>query len=400
MRFRGLPLLILLLVAQSVPASEVKLEKDGQGCRLLVDGAPYFVRGVDYRVTRIGQSPDDGSLRDWATYDDNGDGRNDPAYEAWVDADGDGRRGADEPIVGDFELMRRMGVNTIRWYMNDFKGQTADKALLRDLYARFGIRVAVGNKFGAYTIDSGASWEAGTDYLDPEQRRRLLDSVRRMAMEHKDEPYTLLWLLGNENNLPFTNTNAARYPEAYAMLLEEAAKLLHELDGKHPVAVVNGDTKGIAVFRKLCPSVDIFGVNAYRGPKGFGGMWREVDKQLGKPVLVTEYGGSFANGLDEEAQADYHRGCWKDIEANGFGRGAGNALGGFAFEWLDEWWKAGDPKLHAEKGTSGRQGTGGASWTQEYCGILTQGEGQDSPVLRRPRKVYEVYRRAWTGGQG
>ncbi|HTL70853.1 MAG TPA: glycoside hydrolase family 2 TIM barrel-domain containing protein [Candidatus Eisenbacteria bacterium] len=387
--------LLFFLTAAPAGASDVRVTRDDAGWTLRVDGEPYFVRGVDYRVTKIGQGPDDGTLEDWATYDADGDGKNDPAYQAWIDADGDGRRGADEAAVGDFELMKRMGVNTIRWYVNDFKNQAAHKELLRDLTAGYGIRVAVGNKFGAYTIDSGASWEAGTDYRDPEQRRRLLDSVRRMALEHKDEPYTLLWLLGNENNLPFTNTNAARFPEAYATLVEEAAKLLHELDGRHPVAVVNGDTKGIGLYRKYCPHVDIFGVNAYRGPKGFGGLWLEAKKQWGGPVLVTEYGGSYANGLDEDAQADYHKGCVSDIAANAAGRGAGNALGGFAFEWLDEWWKAGDPSSHAEKGTSGRQGTGGASWTQEYCGLLSQGDGRSSPLGRRTRKVYGMYREAW-----
>jgi beta-glucuronidase len=392
-------LLLLLCAGLAAPpasAAEVRVRREEDGhWRLLVDGKPFFIRGMDYRVTKIGESPDEGTLRDWAHYDEDGNGRNDAAHDAWVDADGDGEKGEGEEAVGDFALMRQMGVNAIRWYVNDFHDQRPNKPLLRELYLQHGIRVAVGNKFGAYTIDSGARWEDGTDYRDPAQRGRLLESVRRMVLEHKDEPYTLLWLLGNENNLRFTNTNAERHPEAYATLVNEAARLIHELDGRHPVALVNGDTRLLNYYRKHAPDVDIFGVNAYRGAKGFGSLWVEVRKNYDRPVLLTEYGGSYANGLDEQSQAAYHRGCWLDIEANAAGRGAGNAVGGFAFEWMDEWWKAGKPWEHAEKDTVGKQGTGTTSWTQEYCGILTQGDGRHSPFLRKPRAAYAMYRRMW-----
>lgn len=385
------------LAAPSALAAETKVVQDKNGdWALEVDGRPFFVRGVDYRVTKIGESPDEGTLRDWAYYDEDRDGRSDPAYRAWIDANANRKRDPDEPETGDFELMRKMGVNAVRWYVNDFHSQKANKALLRDLYKSYGIRVAVGNKFGAYTIDSGASWSDGTDYTDPEQRKDLLESVRRMVLEHKDEPYTLLWLLGNENNLRFTNTNAASHPAEWATFVNEAAKLIHELDGKHPVALVNGDTQLLVQYRKHCPDIDIFGVNSYRGAKGFGTLWKEVKRNLGKPVLVTEYGGSFANGNDEDAQAEYFIQCWRDIQANAAGgTGAGNSLGGFAFEWLDEWWKAGDPQHQADPGTTGRQGAGAMRWTQEYCGIYSQGTGEHSPLERRARKAAAAFEKEW-----
>ena len=396
----GWAAVLSVLVCGSPPplraASEVTLRKDVNGhWSLIVDGKPYIVRGVDYRLTKVGQSPDHQTLRDWAWYDFNANGRNDGPYEAWVDANRNNHQDPDEPAVGDFHLMQRMGVNTIRWYVNDFKRQVPNKALLRDLYHTYGIRVAVGNKFGAYTIDSGASWGEGTDYHDPTQRARLLESVQRMVETHKDEPYLLLWLLGNENNYRFTNTNAAQYPVEYARLVEEAVQLIHGLDGHHPVALVSGETEPLSILAQHAPSLDIFGVNAYRGPSGFGDLWEMVRRRLDKPVLVTEYGGSAAPGLDEEAQAAYHRGCWLDIIANCAGRGAGNALGGFAFEWLDEWWKAGEPEAHAVPGSVGRQGLGEPRWSQEYCGLAGQGDGTGSPFLRQLRKVYWMYQDLW-----
>ncbi|HEX9780994.1 MAG TPA: glycoside hydrolase family 2 TIM barrel-domain containing protein [bacterium] len=386
----------LLVLSAPRANADVRVRKDARGhWQLLVDGEPYVVRGVTYRVTKVGESPDTGTLKDWAWYDHNGNGRSDGPYDAWVDRNGNHRQDGDEPAVGDFALLRDMGVNTIRWYMNDFKRQSPRKALLRDLVRTYGIRVAVGNKFGAYTIDSGASWSEGTDYRNPEQQARMLESVRRMVLDHKDEPYLLLWLLGNENNLRFTNTNAAEDPEAYARFLNRAAELIHELDGRHPVALVNGDAHFLNEYRRLSPRIDIFGVNAYRGPDGFGGLWVEVREQLDRPVLITEYGGSDAAGSNEEAQAAYHRGCWLDIAANLAGRGEGNSLGGLAYSWLDEWWKAGDPAVHAPVGATGRQGVGAVTWDQEYCGLAGQGDGSASPFLRRLRRVYWTYRELW-----
>lgn len=378
-------------------ASDVEVKKNAEGhWSLWVDGKKFFVRGVDYRFTLVGESPDEGTLRDWAGYDFDGNGQCDPAYDSFVDSNKNNARDPGEETVGDFELLRRMGCNTIRWYVNDFRDQATPKALLRDLFARYGIRVMVGDKFGAYTIGSGADWKSGTDYRDPRQQENMLASVRRMVDEHKTEPYVLLWVLGNENNLPFTNTNAARYPADYAKFVNRAAKMIHELDPMHPVAIVNGDTQLLTVYKKYCPDVDIFGTNIYRGPKGFGHLWKEVKAQWGKPVLITEYGGAQANGRDEEKQAAYHKNCWLDIRAHRAGLAEGNAIGGVAFEWADEWWKAGEPSRQAEVGSVGRQGVGAAGWSQEYCGIASQGDGKLSPFLRQLRKVYFVYQKLWS----
>ena len=53
----------------------------------------------------------------------------------------------------------------------------------------------MGDYLGKYTIGSGATWFEGTDYENPEHRKRMLESVKKMVMEFKDEPYILLWLL-------------------------------------------------------------------------------------------------------------------------------------------------------------------------------------------------------------
>ena len=78
-------------------------------------------------------------------------------------------------------------------------------------------------------------------------------------------------------------------------------------------------------------------------------FWRDIADVWGKPVLISEFGcpayHRHKNVQETEAlQTAYLRSNWEDIEWNlGGGPGAGNAVGGVVFEWVDEWWKAGAP---------------------------------------------------------
>jgi len=361
---------------------------------MFVDGAPYFVRGMGYVINPVGESPEGGGRpwTDWAFSDVNHNGRIDGPFDAWVDANQNNKQDPDEPTVGDFQLMKEMGVNTIRWYCNAYPpNQKTNKELFRELFEKYGIRVVAGDYFGAYAIASGATYEQGTDYRDPVQQEKMLASVRQMVLENKDEPYLLLWLLGNENNLSLTHTNASQYPEAYARFLNRAAQLIHELDGKHPVALSHGGgSEFLKFYKQFAPDVDILGANAYMGAYGFGLFWKDVRKDYGKPILYTEYAGN--ENVTEKGQVAYHRGCWRDIEKNrAGGSGAGNALGGLAQEWLDRWWPGGDPDHHATVDMS-QSISSGHAWNQEYAGFCTQGDGSQSPFLRQLRPVYYLYK--------
>ena len=212
--------------------------------------------------------------------------------------------------------MQRMGVNTIRLYHHEY-----NKKLLRDLYRTYGIRVMMGDLLGAYTVGSDAEWAAGTDYRDPEQRRKMLASVREMVVSEKDEPYLLLWVLGNENNFGPAN-NSRTFPEAYYSLVNEAAVLIKSLDREHPVALANGDLTFIETAASLCPDVDIFGANAYHGRHGMGdSFWEDAAELWGKPVLITEFGCPAYHHAKSEAeaevlQAEVLKNNWEDIERN------------------------------------------------------------------------------------
>jgi beta-glucuronidase len=366
--------------------------------QMFVGNKPFVIRGVSYNVVPVGRSPDNGTLvvhRDWMLEDENKNGKIDGPYDSWVDVNRNNRQDPKERVVGDFRLLHDMGANTIRLYHHEY-----NKPLLRDLYSRYHIRVMIGDLLGAYTVGSGADWSEGTDYNDKDQRRDMLESVREMVESEKDEPYLLLWVLGNENNFGNGN-NCRKFPEAYYSLVNEAAILIKSLDGNHPVALANGDLTFIETAAALCPDVDIFGVNAYHGRHGMGdSFWRDIRDLWKKPVLITEFGAPAYDQYRPEAegekeQAEFLRNNWDDIEWNlAAGPGQGNALGGVIYEWMDEWWKSGpafDPGVHDKSGQF--QGPFPDGWSyEEWYGIVSQGDGSHSPFLRQLRPAYYVFK--------
>jgi len=283
-------------------------------------------------------------------------------------------------------------------------------------YEKYGFMYIVGNLLGMYGVDSGAEWYTGTDYSDPVQQEKMLASVRKMVEDYKDEPYVLMWVLGNENNygtvgtkgvFAGTSNQAQKQPEAYYAFVNKCVLLIKEIDPQQrPVAICNGDTYFLDICAKYAPDLDIYGANAYRGEAGFDPLWQDVSMVYHKPVIVTEFGcpayaKDWTTARAELGQASYHYGSWTNLEDNvaGVAGGYGNALGGVIFAWVDEWWKAGPPP---EWDPSVQDTTpqwigpfldGGAY--EEWFGLTSQGDGKDSPFKRQIRKVYFMYRDLW-----
>lgn len=365
--------------------------------QFLVKDKPFIIKGITYSPTKVGESPDKNTLKDWTWQDTNNNGLIDGPQEAWVDANTNNIQDSEEKTIGDFQLMKDMGVNVIRLYQREGK---FNKELLKKLYQDYGIYTALGDFLGKYNIASGGDWgQGGTDYDNETHKKNILANLKKMVLEYKDEPYILLWIIGNENVYGW-GCNADKKPESFFKFANEAALMIKSLDPlKRPIAIASGDTAQLDIFAKNCPDIDIFGVNSYRGPQGFLELWDDVKRLADKPVLITEYGApSYANEylLDEAqgAQADYHKQCWQDIELNSPGYGAGNALGGFVFEWLDEWWKGYEPYIHDTEGLAFGPFIDGR-YHEEWFGICGQGNGKNSPFLRQLRKTYFAYKDIW-----
>ncbi|MBN1897141.1 MAG: hypothetical protein JW827_00045 [Spirochaetes bacterium] len=414
-------------IVRTVGGKKVKLVRYKNGhWQLLVDEKPFIIKAIAYSPNKVGLSPDRGELdpsRDWQKQDFNKNDLVDGPFEAWVDKNFNNKQDKDEKPVGDAQLLKEMGCNTFRIYSH-----IVNKELFRELHKKYGFMVMIGDLVGGYATESGATWDEGTDYEDFEQQERMLKNVEKMVLEYKDEPYTLMWVLGNENVYGVAN-NADRKPEAFFKFINRVAKLVHKLDPEHPVAVANGDLKFLDICAKQAPEIDIFGCNAYRGSFGFGrALFQNVKELMDKPAIITEYGCSaYAEGFTEEDvlafQAEYHKNNWEDIYFHTAGSGVGNALGGVVFEWVDEWWKANSDlpkriqlqhkewyetkkhhyaKLHHGLGCTyhvivpqfGAPFLDGWSY-EEWYGLWSQGDGCHSPYMRQKRPVYDMYTEVW-----
>ncbi len=70
--------------------------------QMLVNDKPYVIKGITYGATKIGQSPDKGTLENWMEEDSNENGFVDGPYDSWVDKNNNNEQDEDEPVVGDF----------------------------------------------------------------------------------------------------------------------------------------------------------------------------------------------------------------------------------------------------------------------------------------------------------
>lgn len=410
-------------VIKTIGGPKVALKQyENKHWQLLVDNKPFMIRAITYSVALVGKSPDRGTWnvsKDWQLLDTNNNGIHDGFFESFIDKNENNLRDKNEPMIGDAKLLKDLGVNTLRAYHHVY-----NKELFRKLHKEYGIYLLVGDLIGMYTVGSGAAWTEGTDYRNPTHQKNMLASVRQMVEENKDEPYVLMWVLGNEN--VYGNQNSAgRDPEAYFDFVNQAAKLIHELDPTRPVAVSNGDFLFLDTLAKRATEVDVIGANAYRGEHGFGQhFFGAVQDETGKPVMVTEYGCSaYAEGYTrqevEAFQAMYLANNWDDFEFNKAGSGVGNALGGVLFEYTDEWWKANSdlpdyvqkeraewyasrsatykdlqPERHDIVPQFGFPFLDGWSY-EEWLGIAGVGNGENSGTVRVLRPAYDQMKKMW-----
>lgn len=413
-----------LKVLQQRGYGKVKLvQYENKHWQLLMNGKNFVVKGITYHPVPIGQHISSYGNK-WMFADADENGVLDAPYESWVDVNKNGKQDANEPPVGDFRLMADMGVNAIRLYrMGDENSETIDgeaaargavveydpgefnKDVLRDLYNRYGISMIMGDFLGAYTVGSGASWDAGTDYTDPVQLENMRMVLTNFVKDHRHEPYVLMWVLGNENLMPAsyagvnaTRTQASVQVEAYLKFVNEMAELIHQLDPDHPVAVGNLDLLNLEDHAKYAPAVDIFGANLYRGTMGFGNTWKKIQDTVNRPLLITEFGcdayDSKTKSENQKAQAAYHKGNWEDVELHLAGTPSeGNAIGGIAFEFIDEWWKSlrGGWDFHDFETDSAMAFPDGWS-SEEWFGLVSMGDGSSGSLMRQLRLAYTLYK--------
>ncbi len=377
----------LILICLALPvfgqADKISVQKSSEGMKLIVNGEPFIVNGINWDYVPIGNGILDKGIWD----------KSDDIIKAALDSE--------------MLLFKNMGVNAIRTYGLEPKWITY-------IYENYGIYTMLNTQFGAYGLTINGAWVPQTDYTNPATRKVLIKEVTDMAKKYKDTPGLLIYMIGNENNyhLSWTGAETEAIPidgvdpgirlaaEGLYKAFNDAALEIKAIDNSVPVAICNGDLLYLDIVKEYCKDIDIYGTNMYRGIS-FGDAFQRVKDELNKPILFAEFGSDAFNAIENEEdqlmQAYYNVGNWKDIYQNVAGLGkAGNSIGGFTFQSSDGWWKWNQTKdfdVHNTVATWPNGGyekdlpPGGNNMNEEWFGICAKGPTNE-------RGLYKLYPRA------
>ena len=162
-----------------------------------------------------------------------------------------------------------IGGNSFRTWSADDAETILDEAHKRGLTVMMGLWV--GHERHGFDYDNEAAVAA------------QLERFRKIVLRIKDHPALLLWGIGNEVDLFYSNTKVW-----YAV--NDIAKMIHELDPNHPTCTVTAglDAAEVVLIKERAPHIDIYGINTY-------GDLPKVKENLRDfgwdgPYLITEWG--------------------------------------------------------------------------------------------------------------
>jgi hypothetical protein len=176
----------------------------------------------------------------------------------------------------------------------------------------------------------------GFNYNNSDQVAAQFERAKAAVLKYRNHPAVLIWAIGNEMEGYAKGDNAAIWSS-----IESIAAMIHKLDPNHPTMTVIAEIGGkrIANINRLCPDIDIIGINSYGGVPSLAQRYRATGGV--KPYIVTEFGPAGTWEVDKNswgvpieltstAKADsYRAGYEKSILAE---KGK-LCLGSYVFAW-------------------------------------------------------------------
>jgi hypothetical protein len=216
----------------------------------------------------------------------------------------------------------QLGANSFRTWGADDLNEQLDEA------QRLGLTVTVG------------IWleheRKGFNYSDPQQVAQQREKVKQAILRYKDHPAVLLWGLGNE----MEGYKEGADPHIWAAV-NDLAVMAKQLDPNHPTMTCIAEVGGERVpsIHKLCPAIDIIGINSYGGITSIPDRYRKAGGT--KPYIVTEFGpagfwevgknafGALVEATSTQKAAMYRRAYESAIAP----KRRSLCLGSYAFTW-------------------------------------------------------------------
>ena len=217
--------------------------------------------------------------------------------------------------------LANLGANSFRTWGADGLEKQLDQA------ERLGLTVTVGIWLGHKA--HGFDWHNATAVAEQKER------ARRNVLAYREHPALLMWGLGNE-----MEQGQEEDPVMWAAI-EDLAKMVTPLDPNHPTMTVVAELGGkkVETIERLCPTIDILGINTYAGAQSIPERYTKAGGK--KPYILTEYGppGTWEfwkktpwGAMDEPTSVEKSEWYEKAYTANVVDN-ARQCLGAYAFTW-------------------------------------------------------------------
>ena len=174
---------------------------------------------------------------------------------------------------GDVASLASHKGNSFRTWRTE-NGQKTAKEVLDEAHEH-GLMVTMGIEVGRE--------RHGFDYDDQEEVKKQLERIKEEVIALKDHPALLIWGIGNELNLHYTN------PKVWDAV-NDISQMIHQVDGNHPTttSLAGLAQKEVDLIKSRCPDLDILSVQMY-------GDLPDLPKLIKKfnwkgPYMVTEWG--------------------------------------------------------------------------------------------------------------
>ncbi len=211
---------ILVLIPSIALSSIVKIHNTPQGYKLTRNGAPFYIKGAGGTTN--------------------------------------------------LKKIKEYGGNSIRtWGVNDQTDKILEEAKELDIAVCFGIWIGQERQ--------------GFDYSNKNALSAQLEMVRETVKKYKNHPSILIWGIGNEMDLDYTNFDVWKH-------MEDICEIVKKEDPNHPTMIVTAglDVAEIKLLQKNTPSLDILGINTY-GDISY--VKNDIDLYgWNKPYIVAEWG--------------------------------------------------------------------------------------------------------------
>lgn len=356
--------------AQPPPTSGPVISISGRA--LLIDGRPLVVKGLAYAPVPIGQGPSE-----------------------WLPTDA-------RIYARDVPLLQASGGNTVRTYAMI---PSPDPGILAAA-EQAGVYLMLGFPLDPYYATTSQPTQAldGSTSAGRALRARILDDFRQYVRRTCTSAQVIAYVAGNEVTLNYSAKFMGSSRDFYT-LLAELAPLPRAVCGRFiPVTTAVSDANlaeigstSLAADDAALSALGFWTASVFRGCT-MGPFVSEFAARSGKPLLIGEFGIDAYNQVtgreDQTAQANCAGSLWDEIQDH---TATSRMIGGIAFEYADEFWKAGSPAQHDTGGFANGAFPDGFM-NEEWWGLMAVAPGQQGAVDQlTPRAVYARLQQAWTG---